>query len=78
MLNLNEFPVAIGIISGIGILAKTIHHFSKSKFDKQVKKYEIFKEIKILLEEDELLNLPIISMTVQCISKRELTLAEVK
>ena len=74
----NDFTIVIGMVATVAGLAKTIHYFSSSKFAKEVKKYGLFKEIKNLIEDDELLNFPIISMAMQCLSKKEMTLEEMK
>ncbi|GGQ33766.1 hypothetical protein [Shewanella litoralis] len=78
MEQLNDITIFISMIVTVAGLAKTIHYFRTSKFAKEVKKYEIFKEVKILIEEDEVSNLPIISMAIQCLSKRDMTLEEIK
>jgi hypothetical protein len=74
----NNVPVFLGMISGVAAFVKTIHYFSVSNFSKEVKKYELLKEIKNLTEEDEKINFPMISMAMQCLSKREMTLEEMK
>ncbi|WP_350431350.1 hypothetical protein ABIS04_13200 [Shewanella sp. H8] len=76
-----ELDAVLKLISGFGAIfgiPLTITHLLTYKNSGKLKRYEIFKEIKGYLADYNSKSYPVICAAINCISKRELTLDEVK
>ncbi|PKG78248.1 hypothetical protein CXF80_07905 [Shewanella sp. Actino-trap-3] len=76
-----EFEIILKLITGVGAIfgiALTLSHLFAQKSTGKLKKYEIFKEIKELIEINEPLNYSTACVALGCLVKRELSLLEIK
>lgn len=74
----DDLGKVIGILVGIATVAIAMHTFISNKLNNRIKEYEIYKEVRQLLEENQdNRNLASIQVALRCIISRELTLNEI-
>lgn len=76
---MKDIASILGVLVAIAGLALTPHTLISNKLSNHIKEYEIYKEVKKLLEEsDNSKNLASMQVALSCIISRELTLAEIR
>lgn len=76
-----EFEIILKLMTGVGAIfgiALTTSHLLANKSTGKLKRYEIFKELNCYLDDSPEKNFPMICAAVSCVSRRRLTLKEIR